>query len=586
MRRLTAGALLLAACSGGAAAGARLFAPEWQNDGGKSIAQVYARVGKAPLPEGAAVAVGVTREGLVATALGGSGRWTYQTALDARPVITGNVVVGSGDGSLFALDASSGKQLWRVSSKGRALRGAGDDGSLTVASLGNPDGGGSLLLIVARDGSVRLDAEPQVEIGDPAMQGGVAFVPWGNQYVSALEVSSGDEIGRLLLREQVSHAVNVAGTLYFGERTLVRFDERIGQAATGGANSVTLPERELPGKPRWFDDGTQVTPPRAAARARIQLQARPKLTGGALSIDSDRFGATYFRVAMGFDTKDARLSWVRTFDRDVVGGAAAAGGFALCDAGGRVWLTDARGGDAGSVELGQSIDACVVQAGTFAVRQGKAPRSLPEQIADAIQVRETEMATVQRFLLRELGAIEDPVVTKALIEIASNPRTPPFLLEDARQQLAARRTGEQYMVEALQKHYDFLSDVLRPPPVGPIADALAAMDQKSAAPLLAKHLNDPANTPDDIERAARALVKLATADELEELKTFFALYRATADQKELINAVLSAAEALLRVGGEEGNQIVRRAAADPLTNPEIKTGLSNLLPAGSKAAER
>ena len=583
MRRTLSLGLLAVACSGATSGGGdQLFAPEWQNDGGKSIAAVYAKVKGAALPPGTAVAVGVAQDGLVGVGLDGRSPWSYRTELDARPAVAGGVVVGTGEGSVFALDAKSGNQLWKLPSKGRALRGAGDDGSVTVVSLGDPSGGGSRLLVVTRDGSVRVDAEPDVEIGVPAVQGGVIFVPWGNQYVSALEVPSKNELGRLLMREKVSHAVGIDGTLYFGERVLLRFDERISQAASGGAHAVSLPERELPGKPQWFDDGTQVTPARAGARARISLLARPSMQGDTLGIDSGRFVATYFRIAMGFDSKDAKLTSVDTFTSDVVGGAAAQGGFVLCDASGTVRFIDERGGDAGKLSLGKSIDACVVQAASHVVPDGKAPPPLATQIAEAIQVREAEMAVAQRFLLRELGAIEDPVVTKALIDIASNPRTPPFLMNDARTLLAARRTGAEHMLAALEQHYDFLSEVLRPPPVGPIADALAAMNEKRAAPLLAKHLNDPANTADDVERAARALAKLATAGEVEELKTFFALYRATADQKELVNAVLSSAEALLRIGGEDANRIVRRAAEDPLTNPEVKAGLSNLLPPPAK----
>ena len=57
------------------------------------------------------------------------------------------------------------------------------------------------------------------------------------------------------------------------------------------------------------------------------------------------------------------------------------------------------------------------------------------------------------------------------------------------------------------------------------------MGEKRAAPLLAKHLNDPANSTDDVKRAALALEKLATPSELEELETFLALYRATAPQR-------------------------------------------------------
>jgi outer membrane protein assembly factor BamB len=133
------------------------------------------------------------------------------------------------------------------------------------------------------------------------------------------------------------------------------------------------------------------------------------------------------------------------------------------------------------------------------------------------------------------------------------------------------------MLAALERHYDFVSGAL-PPPVGPLADALAALGETRAAPALARHLNDPANSIDDVERAARALGKLATPTEFRELRTFFALYRATADDPGLVQAVAAVASALLRVGGEEGRALVERAATDPLTQPDVRRAISALLP--------
>lgn len=568
------------ACSPATTNTGAAFSSNWQNDGGKSIQAVYAKVSGAALAPGAAVAVGITRDGLVGIGLDGSGKWKAAGRPDSQPAIAGDVVVTTTGGSAVGLDAKSGKELWRVPVEGRVLRGAGDDGATTVLSLGAPSGGGSLLLAVTRDGSVARKIEPEAaELGVPAAQGNVAFVPWSSQYVSAIDLGSGNELGRLLLRDQVSHAINVGGKLHFGERGLVRFDDKVGGSASGNASAVKLPERELPGKPVWFTNGSQVTPAAASAREKIRLFARPADEAGKLGIAGGRYAATYFRVVMGLDAADGSLRWVRTFGQDVLGGAAASNGFAFCDAAGKVSLVDSSGGDAGQVDLGASLVGCVVHAGGFALPAGKPAGSLPEQLAKAIEVRETEMATAQRFLLRELGTRQEPLVTKALVDLASNPRTPALLLEDARQLLAARRNGAEYMLEALSKHYDFLSDVLRSPPVGPIADALAAMNEPKAAGPLAHHLNDAANTPSDIERAARALSKLATAAELGELKTFFTLYRATADEKELVNAVLSVAQALLRIGGDDGKKVVAEAAKDPLTHPDVKAGLANLTPA-------
>ncbi len=576
MRRafIPLGALLAVACGHAGAGGGHAFAPDWQSDNGKSIQAVYSRVSSASLPAGAAVAVGVTGDGLVGAPLDGGGSWSYAGAVDSEPSLAGDLVVLSGGGHLIALDAKSGKKLWDVSTDGRVLRGAGDDGTTTVASLGGPTGGNSELIAVSRSGSVRREMELDQEIGVPAVMGGVAFVPWQSQYVSALDLDSGDEIGRLLLREQVSHAENIGGTLYFGEIGLTRFDAQIGAASSGQGTHVKLPARELPGKPVWFTEGTQVTPAKATARERIRLYARPNEKGDGAA--GGRYAATYFRVAMGLDSADGSVRWVKTLPRDVLGGSAAQNGFAFCDAAGNVALIDENGGDAGKVSLGKLLDGCVVQTGAFSIPSGKARGSLPEQIAEAVALRDAQMATAQRFLLREMAAMEDPIVTKALVDLASDARTPPVLLDEARKLLAARRNGAEYMLAALEKHYDFLSDVLRSPPVGPMADALAAMNEARAAKPLARHLNDAANTPDDIERAARALKKLATKEELSDLRTFFALYRATANDKELVNAVISTAEALIRVGGEEGQRLVKDAAEDPMTQPGVKNGLANL----------
>jgi hypothetical protein len=103
------------------------------------------------------------------------------------------------------------------------------------------------------------------------------------------------------------------------------------------------------------------------------------------------------------------------------------------------------------------------------------------------------------------------------------------------------------------------------------------MNEVSATPLLARHLNDPANDMSDVERAAQALSKLATPKEYEELRTFFALYRATADEPSLVSAVVAIGGALLRVGGEQGKAVVERAARDPLTQVDVKRGLIALL---------
>jgi outer membrane protein assembly factor BamB len=208
---------------------------------------------------------------------------------------------------------------------------------------------------------------------------------------------------------------------------------------------------------------------------------------------------------------------------------------------------------------------------------------LVDQLTQAIDVNATEMVMMHRFLLRELIGNESPKATQRLIELATDIRTSPALLQDVRVGLAARRNGADYMLAALEKRYDYLKGVLAPPPVGPLADALAAMAEGRAAPLLAAHLNDPADSADDVKRAALALVTIATAAEMDDLRTFFALYRATAHDDELVEAVVAVAKALLRVGGRDGRALVESAATDPMTVPSLRVPLSELIRAPAPA---
>lgn len=584
MKRVVLGLVvsLAAAACGADQSQPRLFSTDWLDDQGRSIAQVQSRL-RGARPGATAdvvVAVGGNNEKILGLPLMGNGTpWTFPHALDARPIVAGGVVVGSGGNEVFALDAASGKKLWARPTGGVPLLGAGDDGALTAVTLSR--GGGSTLLVVARDGSVRRQIETDKSIGDPAVVAGIVFVPWANQYVSAIDPTTGDEIGRVTLRDKVSRALSIGGTLYFGELAYVRFDERIAQASRGGASRVGIPSRELPGTPRLLVPGTEKLPAGANARDRDRLFARPSGGEGPLGIDSGRFYASYFRLAFGFEAQKGNLAWVHTHPTDLIGGEAIAGGLLVCDEAGKITVLDARtGAPTAEKAFGEPIKSCVVKADTFRApaAAGAAP-PLVQQITAALATREASLATAHRLLLRELATIEDEIATKTLIDLASDPRTAPIVVTDARAALATRRNGASYMIAALERHYDYLKDVLASPPVGPLADALAAMKETRAAPLLATHLLDPQDTDDDVRRAAAALAVLATPAEKKHLEQFFAMYRGTAENEELVHAVGSVGEALLRIGGKDGRALVESAAKDPMTVEAARGRLDALLSA-------
>lgn len=588
MIRARFSALLLPLLAGACAKSTDVTAPfntDWLNDRGQSIAELERSLQNAKAPPASNVVVGVTDRAIVGVPLDGRRRWTHPAAPDTLPAIAGSLVVYSAAGDVHALDAATGAQRWRVDADGYQLRGAGDDGENTVLSLGRSGGlRESLLLSVARSGRVTVRIATNKELGRPAALAGIGFVPWAGQYVSALSLEDGHEVARLLSRELTSHALDVRGELYFGEQGLTHFDERIRHASTKQNTRTALPERVLPGKPRWLPPGAELPTVDTGARARIRVYASPRWTGTETRFASERFAATYFRTIMAFDAQTAVLSWVRAVPSDVIGGAAAESGFVFCLADGKTVRVGATGGVAGTLDLGSPLRGCVVRADSVVVPTGEPPGRLSKQIASALGDLDPEMAAAQAFLVTELGRIEEPSVTKTLIELTTSARIPPDVRLRARELLALRRSGAEFMLEALDRQYDFLSGTL-PPPVGPLAQALAAMkDSRGAAPL-ARHLNDPSTELADVEHAARALNELATPTELPSLKTFFALYRATADEPALIQGVAYVAQALLRIGGAEGKELVERAARDPLTRPDVTRALTSLLARESAAPQ-
>jgi outer membrane protein assembly factor BamB len=574
MKALIFSTLLLAGCAS-APTPSGLFEPG-QTDSGIGIAKVEERLRSVAHAPPVAVAVGVTSDGLVGASVPGGKPWRHSGVASSLPEVTvSGVVVGTSQGRVFALDGRAGTPLFELSADGQLLRGAADDGRFTVVSLGKEGTDASRLLAVERGGAVVLDIETDFALGRPAVVGGVAFVPWRGQYVSAIDLEQGQEIGRALVRELVTHALDLDGALWFGERSLLRFDDKIRFAQSYQATRFSWKPRELPGKPVWLGSGHEVSRVDRSALAKIRVYAAPN-SKDPKALASGSYAATYFRIVYGFGAKDGRLAWTDALPADALGGAAAASGFVFCDANGLVHAYDPAGRAIAPTPLGVKLVACRVGASGLSVSGGKERGTLAAQIEKSVSAVDSTMAAAEGLLIDELGKLEDPAVTRILITFAESSRLPPAQRSAATALLAQRRSGAEDMLAALARHYDFISDE-QAPPVGPLADALAAMGEKRAAPLLARHLQDPATSLEDVARAAKALEVLAGPSEVPALRTFFSLYRATADEPELFGAVLSVARALVRLGGAEGRGVVERAADDPMTVPDVAKGLPPIL---------
>ena len=555
----------------------KVFTLNWEDDKGSSIRSLEAKLRSIPIPNGADVAIGVTEKGIVGVPLGGGSPWTFDHALDGRPEVAGLVVVGLGGNELFALQASTGKLLWKRPASNVSLRGAGDDGQVTAVTYESKAGQGSTLLAVSREGEVLRQQPTPRKLGRPAVVANVAFVPWQGQYVTAYDIGAGEEVARVTLRHQTSLAFVSGQTLFFGESAVTRFDDQIGGASLDKASTTKLPDHLIAGASRWLAPAAEPRLIKASANDKARAIARPASKGSSPGFEEGRFASIYFRFAHGFDASGA-LKWVHTHDSDILAGASYKGGVALCDADGKITFLESDSGVvAGQLDLGQPIESCVVQADAL-TRAPSGAKVLPlvDQIAAALTYPSGDLVAAQRYLLGELARGDDQAITKVLLDLYVNPKTSPVLLPDIEKYITSRRQGVEAMLEALNHKYDFLYDVLRPPPVGPIADALGALGDKRGAAPLARHLIDPQTPPDDVRRASAALETLASESEARQLETFFALNRFNVTDASIDTALVNVAKALIRVGGPHGKEIVARSAKDPLVSSALQARLAPL----------
>lgn len=563
--------LMLAACAGGA--------PQQKLAAGDAVplgtlAALYARLAAhtaQPQPRAVAVVIGTTATSVRKAAWDGADArsWEHAAQVTQRPVIDGQTAVFGDGADLAALDVASGEPRWRLPARGAQLIAALDvDGgtALLLAQAQPPDRWISLIDDSGRE-RWRVSAP---ELGTPAALGGSLILPWGGHFVSAIHARSGEELGRARVETPISHALESAGEIFLGGPPFLAFD--------GSPNTWEPPRRPLP--------GSVVYPPEIAAAGDAMLTrvyVRPPLRGD----EPQPFMATFGRVAMGFEGASGALSWVHVLPGAALAAAVLGDALALCDASGSARLLEPRSGATiAEVRLGRSrssrralpepaLGGCAIGSGaTPAAAAPPVPDvSLVQQIALALAPADPDLSEAQRFLSRELAARPEPEATRALIELAMRRSADRTLQAEAEDLLATRRNGADLMLNALAAD----ADPGALPPLGALADALGALEEARAAPLLAAQMNRAGHAPEALERAANALERLGTPAEYDELRVFFSLYRTTADRPELERAVISVGRTLLRVGGRAGRELVAFAVRDPLTVGGVRSALANEL---------
>jgi hypothetical protein len=493
----------------------------------------------------------------------------------SEPPLLARRLVVFGEGSrLMALDLAAGAPIWSIERGSAHLEALADDGTLSALVLSSAGRDQRWLVVVDRSGRERLHGAALPGLGAVAVIAGTLLVPWGGHMLSTVDVATGAELSRSTVDPALHDALWIGRELFVAGPPWWRLSRSPGAAQA-------LPPRPLPGR-------AQIGAESIAASADPELTrlfAMPAPAGSGPA----PFLASYGRLVMSFEGSRGSLQWLRVLPGAVLGAVAAEESYATCDSTGTVRVLS-RDGSRSLVALRLSrarsnespLSSCVLGAGLGWPRaESAAPTPAPEplidQLAHVLALSDPDLANAQRFLARELAARPEPDATRALIALAARRSADPILQSEAEDLLATRRNGQEFMLQALERAGPRSADPVSRAPIGALADALLALGEQRAAPLLAAQMNQLGHSPQELERVARALEKLATEAEYSPLVVFFSVYRTSADQLELVEAVSAVGRTLLRIGAAPGRRLVEIATRDPLTVPGVRAELQTAL---------
>ena len=109
--------------------------------------------------------------------------------------------------------------------------------------------------------------------------------------------------------------------------------------------------------------------------------------------------------------------------------------------------------------------------------------------------------------------------------VYTDPATPDGLRDTVAAALEKRSIGSQYLVQALDMHYDFIAQT-EPAPMDVIAPALITMKERSAVPGLLSQLTDHETPLDHLPLILNAIIELGDASVTDTLKNFVTRYHA------------------------------------------------------------
>lgn len=511
--------------------------------------------------------------------------WRVPTGVKSRVLVSRDVVVHRDEsGKLVGRGVADGQALWTVD-VGDFLGAAVDSERVFYVSQ-DKTGRKPVWWLVAVDGKSgkelwRKDAPGQ--LGAPAAQGGLVFSPFLKQWLAILDARTGTQIARIRgLDEEIAFVRTDARDVYFGSRAGVfLLDQR---AASGTKAQSTYARARLPEdlvRSHYHWDAFDRVQSGYSAYDRNRVLWRGEARGDDLGFVNDLVVVYTYRFFFGFDSQSGTMRWAYNHPRaDAVGAAHVGPAIAFVSGLGELGALDPRNGyRIYSARVPDQLIGVTFDAEGWTPGEEGTPTSTVTALASIARDPDARFGPIKRFAIAALAALPGADVTKDLLELIQNERTPRELYTKAVEVLISRKEPEglTHLIDALMVPHDYITGT-RPRGVGVIAQAISAMAHDSrvdaarrgsAVDALIANLRAPETLPADLVDIVKALGAMGGGTEIAELRSFVLAYRADpmfATQPAPIGAAI---DVLLGRGTAAERELVSFVAEDPRSQKSI-----------------